>query len=88
MDCWVGRPLDQRAAAQADAVTGVPGHPAIDFRAAALFVLRQCGVTFKARAATTKSFASSYRRPQWCAGNGLPACRRASDPPKRSNHRM
>jgi hypothetical protein len=40
MVCWVGRPLDQPAAGQADAVTGVRGHPAIDVRAAALFVLR------------------------------------------------
>ena len=36
----VRRPLYQPAAGQADAVTGVPGRPAIEVRAAALFVLR------------------------------------------------
>ena len=37
---WVGRPVGQTAAGQADVLTGVPGRPVIEVRAAALFVLR------------------------------------------------
>ena len=40
MVCRVGRPLHQPAAGQADAVTGMPGRPAIEVRVAALFVRR------------------------------------------------
>ena len=50
--------LDQPAATQADRITGMPVVLASMFERLPVSFFAMCGVTFKARAAATKSFAS------------------------------